>query len=186
MADAGESYEKILVADLQRAIDYLRFAEAKNAALVVLGSGWFVAGLNLECSGKAIPSPFLYSVPLMMAFAFCSALISLFSFLPRLKLATFLGGRRAGPHSPNLLYFGDIAAVPIKVLHSQFRSRYYPSNADLRDEYIEDLVVQISVNSDIAVRKMKLFSFGVGLIFVAALILLIPTIILVVRTLRAA
>jgi hypothetical protein len=32
----GETYEKVLAANLQRAIDFLRFAEVKNAPLLVL------------------------------------------------------------------------------------------------------------------------------------------------------
>ncbi len=185
MTDPGESYEKILVADLQRAIDYLRFAEAKNAGLIVLGSGWFVAGFNMECSGKDIPAPFTSAVPFTMIFAFSAAMIALFSFIPRLNLSKFLGSRRAGPHVRNLLYFGDIAAVQIKALPSQLKTRYYPDDTGPSVEYIHDLTVQLSVNSEIAVRKMRLFSCGVGLIFVAALTLLVPTAVLAVRTMRA-
>lgn len=186
MAGAGDSYEKILVADLQRAIDYLRFAEAKNAALVVLGSGWFIACLNLECSGRPIPAPFNHCVPLAMVFALAAALLALVSFLPSLDLSKFLGGKRAGPHPHNLLFFGDIASLQIKTLQAELRARYYPDDAGHRSEYIEDLTVQLSVNSEIAMRKMRLFSFGVGLVLIAALTLIIPSIFLAFHTMRTA
>lgn len=186
MADADDSYEKILTADLQRAMDYLRFAEAKNAALVVLGSGWFIACLNLECGGKSIPAPFNHCIPLAMIFAFAAALLALISFLPSLDLSKFLGGKRAGPHPPNLLFFGDIACLQIKTLQAELRARYYPDNSGPRVEYIDDLTVQLSVNSEIAVRKMKLFSFGVGLVLIAALTLILPSIALAFHAIRTA
>ena len=185
MASANESYERILTANLQRANDFLRFAEAKNAALIALGSGWFIASLNLECSGKTIPSPFTLCVPVAMIFSLSAAMLSLVSFLPRLNLAHFRGGRRAGPHNKNLLYFGDIASIPIKTLEAELRSRYYPDGEDLRPEYLEDLAVQVSVNSEIAMRKMKLFRGGVTTMAIAVVATVIPALILTFRNLEA-
>ncbi len=181
MASATESYEKILTANLQRANDFLRFAEAKNAALIALGSGWFVATLNLECGGKPIPRPFTACVPIAMSFALCAAVVSLISFLPRLRLDSFRGGKRAGPHPKNLLYFGDIASLPIRTLESEMRSRYVADQADPSPAYIHDLAEQISVNSDIAVRKMRLFSLGAIAMFVAVFVFLIPALVLAAR-----
>jgi len=41
-------YEKLLTANLQRAVDFVKFAETKNAALLALSSAWVVAALNLD------------------------------------------------------------------------------------------------------------------------------------------
>ena len=51
-----DAYEKILTANLQRTIDFLKFAEAKNAALLALASAWVVAIFNLTCSHKPMES----------------------------------------------------------------------------------------------------------------------------------
>jgi hypothetical protein len=170
----GELYEKLLTANLQRALDFLRFAEAKNAALLGLASAWVVAIINLQCSGKAIPKPLELGLQLALVLALCAGLLAMFSFLPRLNLAGFFGGKRAGPHSKNLLFFGDISTIHIKPLEQEFRSRYWPdSDKGHRDEYLNDLVVQISVNSDITVRKMHLFRWGMVLILVSGIGLLV-------------
>ena len=100
MADPGESYERILTANLQRAIDFLRFAEAKNAALLALASGWAIAGANLEGNGHTMPGPFPIFVPLAVLFSLCAAVLAIWSFLPRLRLPSFLGGKRAGLTRP--------------------------------------------------------------------------------------
>jgi hypothetical protein len=167
--DPHESYEKILIANLQRAIDFLKFAEAKNAALLALASAWVVAAINLECSGRIIPGAFALGIPVALLCALCAGLLAMVSFLPQLYLPKFLGGKRAGPHPKNLLYFGDISTLPIKSLEHDLRSRYLPSETSFTEEYIHDLIVQISVNSTIAMRKMRLFRIGIRLIFVAAL-----------------
>jgi hypothetical protein len=174
MADPGESYEKILTANLQRAIDFLRLAEAKNAVLLVLASGWAIAGINLEGNGRAMPGHFPFFVPLAVLFSFCAVVLAIWSFLPRLHLPSFLGGKRAGPHPLNLLYFGDIGALTVKSLEAEMRSRYYPKEIAPRSEYTHDLTVQISVNSTIAMRKMLLFRVGIVFVLLAGASLLIP------------
>jgi hypothetical protein len=96
------------------------------------------------------------------------------SFMPKLNLSAFLGGKRAGPHPKNLLYYGDIASLPIKQLEQDLHGRYYPDSKEYKSEYIHDLVVQLSVNSDVTLRKMRLFRWGMGLILLAGIILLVP------------
>lgn len=39
--DQQEAFEKILTSNLMRAIDFVKFAEAKNAALLTFNSAWF-------------------------------------------------------------------------------------------------------------------------------------------------
>jgi hypothetical protein len=172
--EPADVYQQILIANLQRVIDFLKFAEAKNAALLALASAWLVASINLECSGKAIPGFFALSVPLAMLCALIAALLAMMSFLPRLNLPWFLGGKRAGPHPRNLLYFGDISALSVKSLAEEMHTRYYPTTEGHREEHINDLIVQISVNSTITMRKMRLFLWGMRLIALAGICLLLP------------
>lgn len=102
---------------------------------------------------------------------------ALFSFFPRINLGWFLGGPRAGPHTKNLLYFGDIASLTVSDFRKEFHARYYPSNGrSNKQEYLDDLTVQIAINSQITGRKMWLFRWGLGLISVAAAVLTPPTV----------
>jgi hypothetical protein len=185
MADPAESYERMLTANLQRAIEFLRFAEAKNAALLALASGWAIAGVNLEGNGRTMPGRFPFFVPLAVLFSLCAAVLALWSFLPRLHLPSFLGGKRAGPHPHNLLYFGDISALTVKSLEAEMRSRYYPQEATPRGEYTHDLITQISVNSTIAMRKMRLFRVGIGFVLLAGASLLVPALAAALKAVKA-
>lgn len=174
-SDPQDAYVQMLTANLQRALDFLKFAEAKNAALLAFASAWLGATLNLECSGKALPKGFAISIPIALLCALCAGILSMVSLLPRLHLPSFLGGRRAGPHAPNLLYFGDIITLPIKTLEQDMPARYLSTGPGHRDEYVHDLTVQLSVNSEITMRKMRLFNWGMRLILLGGVVLLLPS-----------
>lgn len=45
--DQQEAYEKHLTATLARVIDFVKFAEAKNAALLTFSSAWTLATINI-------------------------------------------------------------------------------------------------------------------------------------------
>lgn len=183
-SEAAEAYEKILTASLQRAVDFLKFAETKNAALLALSSAWVLAAINLESSGKVIPGLLAGGVVLALFLSLCAAMVAMLSFVPKLHLPGFLGGQRAGPHPHNLLYFGDISGLTIKTLEADLHERYFPKGKAPTDEYIHDLVVQIGVNSQIAKRKMRFFTVGVWFIVLAAVVLLLPVVGIVSHTIR--
>ena len=169
-----DAYVQMLTANLQRTLDFLKFAEAKNAALLALVSAWIGETLNLEC-GKSLPNGFTISIPIALLCALCAGVLAIVSLLPRLHLPSFLGGKRAGPHPPNLLYFGDISALPIKTLEQDMPARYLSTGPGYRDEFIHDLTVQLSVNSEITMRKMLLFNWGMRFILLGGAVLLLPS-----------
>ena len=184
-SDPQDAYVQMLTANLQRALDFLKFAEAKNGALLALASAWIGISLNLESSGKALPSGFAISIPLALLCALCAGILAMVSLLPRLHLPSFLGGKRAGPHPPNLLYFGDIRALPIKTLEQEMPARYLSTGQGYRQEYIHDLTVQLSVNSEITIRKMHLFNWGMRFILLGGVVLLLPSLWLVVMSVKS-
>lgn len=181
----NEIYDKILTANLQRAIDFLKYAEAKNGALLALASAWIVAIINLLSGNKVIPGWINISIRVTLILSLLAGILAMLSFMPKLKLIAFLGGKRAGPHPKNLLYYGDIASLPIKTLTAELHNRYMPKAQGVRAEYLQDLVVQLSVNSEITLRKMMFFRWGMALILIAGILLLIPAIVMVGRTLLA-
>ena len=185
MFEPDEVYEKILVADLQRVIDFLKFAETKNAALLALSSAWTLATIGLECAGRTLPGLFTFTVPIALVLVLAAAILATLSFFPKVRLPKFLGGKKAGPHHKNLLFFGDIASMTVKEFSQAIRARYYPVKDELREEYLSDLAVQINVNSSITLRKMQLFKWGVGLAMGAGVCLLVPALVLACSALKA-
>ena len=176
------AFEKILTANLQRALDFQKYAEAKNAALLTIASAWVIAIINLISSGKRLPDGLNTCVYFVLPLSICAGILAMISFLPRTNLPKFLGGKQAGPHPKNLLCYGDISLLPLKTFEQDITARYCTvAQTDLSADYIHDLIVQISVNSLITMRKLKFFRYGMILICLAALVMLIPVLGLAIK-----
>jgi hypothetical protein len=169
-ADQDDAYEQILLSLLPRTIEFLKFSETKNAALLTFASAWSLALLGiLANSGSHINPTAMTSLAVALPLVVIAGAIAMMSFFPRLNVGWFLGGPRAGPHEKNLLYFGDIATLTVSEFKKCIQERYHQANA--RKNYFNDLEVQIAVNSSITCRKMRLFRWGLVLLALATLVL---------------
>ena len=74
--------------------------------------------------------------------------------------------------------------MPIKTLEQDMPARYLTTGQGYRDEYIHDLTVQLSVNSEITMRKMRLFNLGMRFILVGGVVLLLPSLCLAFTAIR--
>jgi Family of unknown function (DUF5706) len=156
--EISETYEKVLLGKLQRVIDFLKFAEAKNAALLTLSSALTIAIGNLLLN-NSVPLAITRGLWIALPLAMAAGILAILSFLPRLCLPTFLGGSRAGPHPKNLLYFGDAVALSPKEYKAMMED-HYVSSGKLTPQYVDDLLTQIHINSSITHRKMRFFQIG--------------------------
>jgi hypothetical protein len=164
-----EAIATLLLANLQRTIDFLKYAEAKNGALLTFASAWVLAILNIVLKDKPPTGILLYEYTVIPPFIL-AGLAALISFFPRIHLPGFLGGRRAGPHPKNLLYFGDVGRMTVSEFQKAVRDNYYPQDSGgITDAYIRDLMVQIAVNSQITNRKLRLFQIGLCLVMIAGI-----------------
>lgn len=160
MSGTDELYEKSLAALLSRVLDMLRFAEAKNAALLAFASAWIVGIVNLLSSGRTLPYGYhgacLIALPLFVV----AAIAAIVSMLPKLNAWALIGAPKGS--SRNLLYFGDIAEMSVDAFKRDVRSSYKPVDAEtpFSELYLGDLEAQIAINAKIAVRKHKIFHFG--------------------------
>lgn len=169
--DQEEAFDKILSANLQRVIEFLKYAEAKNGALLTLASVWGLAIINILAPERSISIPYRAALSLSLPFILVAVLIAIWSFSPRMHLPGFLGGRRAGPHPPNLLFFGDLRKLTVAEVEQQLKARYLPPEEHTTtDDYVHALAVQISVNSQIVRRKLVRFSWGLAFMVLAVLL----------------
>jgi hypothetical protein len=186
-----EVFEKIMSANLQRAIDFVKYAEAKNGALLTFGSAWILAIIGLLSNEKSLPFgistalaiafekslPFGIGAVLAMALPFFIGAVTLamLSFFPQMNWAILLKGKPAG--SKNLLFFGDIASMTFSDFERTLRQRYFQSGREgLSEEYLHDITMQVFANSKIAKRKLRMFQNGILLIAVAVSIIIIPVV----------
>jgi Family of unknown function (DUF5706) len=175
--DQQEAYEKALVTSLARVIDLVKFAEAKNAALLAFTSAWTVAAANLMARESVSPLAFINVLPVSGSLFLIAALIALYSILPRVKLADFFKGEQRISRDLNLLFYGDISEVDIMNYPERLRARYLPDEKQsATDQYLSDLSCQIHVNSTIANRKYSLFKMGAWISLLSMAVLASPAI----------
>jgi|SRR5579871_2733125 len=169
--DQEDALEKMLAAQLARTLDFVKFAEAKNGAILVLSSGWILASVNLLSGEHKLAHSYDKALWISVPLFVLAGLLSIFSFLPRM-LRNFIKPKDG---TKNLLFFGDIAELPIAQFKERVFERYRPeADHSVTDRYLDDLCVQISVNAKIASRKFKLFNAAVACVVLAIISLLIP------------
>lgn len=161
-AHTGKTLEPMMIANLSRAIDFVKFGEAKNAALLTFASAWVLGSATLAINPSAREVPqilwgLIFGAPCFVV----AALLATISFLPRIDLDILLGEKPGGER--NLLFFGHLSETPPKDLYGALARRYVTAGAEtLKDAYFVDLGCQIAVNSKVAKRKYKLFLWAVN------------------------
>src|SRR3954465_3521819 len=145
---------------LNRVIDWLKFAEAKNTGSVGLSSTGLGVIVTFLVAGPPIPT--LSGVGLGIgAFALMlSLLLTVASFFPSTDLEKHLVGERERPTArDNLLYYGHLSRYEPRALVEAIAEMYFeqegqtyvPSKLDI------DLAAQIVTNARITVRKLTFF-----------------------------
>lgn len=163
--DQQEAFEKMLSTTLTRIIEFTKFAEAKNAALLTFCSAWLVALLNTLLSGKVDSGMWYNAIVVMLTLFGISAGLCITSFLPKTELSRFT---QTDNRKDNLIFFGDIASVRLPEFEPQFTARYMPVGNDMvTPAYIHDLAQQVAVNSRIANRKFQRFNLAATFCFLA-------------------
>lgn len=163
--------EPMMLASLARAIDFVKFGEAKNAALLTFTSAWILGSANVAVGDVTDVHPIvrpvlMIGVLLLVTGAFCA----LASFLPRTDLQKLKGKWHANPRT-NHLFFGHLAVLKSDDLHTRFAELYLSAGrTGLNAQYLDDLGCQIVVNSKIAATKFLLFTLGVRATIAALLV----------------
>ena len=171
--DQEEAYEKILSSTLARVIDFVKFAEAKNAALLTFSSAWILASFNLRYGSARISEAdwvwaFNWALPMFTV----GSMISFMTFLPEINLDEFY----KDPEKKSLLFFGDAASFCPTLYKERLEQFYLPGDGHwATQKYLDDLAVQINVNSKIAVKKFLYFKVAAMLVFSAIAVLLYPS-----------
>lgn len=145
---------------LTRVVDWLKFAEAKNAALLTLNAG-AAAGIIGWLGGDQVPPPWLTpAVQLGLALIVVSAVVALASFLPVVNIDWL---RRRGKHTDtrSVLFFAEIAGSdPGSYLELLRKAAGLGAEAPPPTRLERDYAIQIVVNSEIATAKFRLFKAG--------------------------
>lgn len=169
--DQQEAYERLLSANHARMIDFSKFAEAKNAALLTFCSVWMGAIITILRTANELPLGYGYAFMAALALLFIAAVISLKSLMP--KFLDHIHKRE--DDYKNLLYFGDIDRAGIAAYPEMAAELYMPTGSDSATEtYLHDLAVQTAIHARIAHRKFRMFNWAGSLLLAAFACLLVP------------
>lgn len=176
--DQQEAYEKLLSANHGRMIDFSKFAEAKNAALLTFCSVWMGAIITLLRAPQELPLGYTHAFRAALLLLFIAAVISLKSLMPR-----FLDQmHKREDDYKNLLYFGDIAKGGTKDYPDMAADLYMPAGNDSATAtYLRDLSVQTAIHAKIAHRKFRMFNLAGSLVLTAFAIMTLPPLIFCIR-----
>jgi len=141
--------------------EWLKFAEAKNAALLAANSAVVIGALRLA-DGKVFLFPLAeYYFYFFIAIVSLGGLICLLSFVPKLDIPWLLP-TTLSKDKDNLVFYGDISGYDpssyVKALHHQSGKA-----VKTVDPFEEDLAEQVIINSRIALKKYQLFNIALWL-----------------------
>jgi len=140
---------------LAQANDWLKFAEAKNGALVVFNSAILLATVQLigeHPPGHILPKLYLAS---LWGFLGASLAIALFSFLPKTTIPLLSAGERPSPRD-NLIFFGAAKKYTAQDYAAAINARYGIGEPDDK-QWEHDVSEQVVTNARIAVWKYTCF-----------------------------
>lgn len=172
--DQQESFEKLMSANHGRMIDFVKFAEAKNAALLTFSSVWIGAIINLLKSPDDLPFGYKYAFEAALPLLAVAAVMCLKSLLPRFLDKVY----KREDDVVNLLYFGDITKGGVKDYPDMAQKEYMPLEGEsVTPTYLRDLAVQTAIQAAIAHRKFRIFHWAGSLVLIAFVCMSVPPIV---------
>jgi hypothetical protein len=153
-------------------IDWVKYAEKKNAALLVAASGLVVSLIGRfpdKTSSSGIRACFWIGCASLVI----SAVISLISFIPQIEFPWIVSRRKTGSED-NLFFFGHIAdySAP-ELIDALYRSEGVQSASN---KLQLDLAGQIIVNARISLKKFQLFTASIWLAALGVAFLMCATV----------
>lgn len=132
--------------------DWLKFAEAKHGALMVLNSGVVFGVLSVRKDYPQVP-PLVFMLVLG-----CLGLSLLFSFVSLFPRSRKTSINKPKPKNTNLFFNGHLALYDLEDLKHELNNRLGTSHAFNALE--EDLASQVIIASAIAAKKYRLFIYA--------------------------
>jgi hypothetical protein len=171
-ADLDRDVETRLSDLLNRVIDWLKFAEAKNTGAVGLASTGLGVIVTFLVAGPPVPEVAGAGLGIGAVALMLSLLLAVASFLPSTNLERHLASSRSQPNpSDNLLFYGHLARYEPRALARAIAQHYFDAADDFQPSKLAlDLAGQAVTNARITVRKLDFFKYSLLLFAVGVLI----------------
>lgn len=146
---------------LQQVNEWLKFGEAKNAALLAFNLS-VIFGVLKVCNEISPDTTWiLLLVKVCVTFLMLSSISCLISYVPQLKIKWLIQNDIKDFRNRNILYFGDIAKLTSSDLIEAVIERTGEKNEP--NHFQINLSEQIVVNSKIALYKYTIFNISLWL-----------------------
>ena len=155
---------------LERSNYWLTFSESKNAALVAFNVAIIAIIGEIANSNMCL-------LGLSYLFIIVSIFICLTSFVPNLSKESKQSESNKKNLKVNLIYYVEIAQLDAVSYIEGLKNKYHFHMIEWEQEVCRDYAEEIIINSQIAVRKYKLFQYAV-LAYLMCVILFFVNIIL--------
>ncbi|AFZ60228.1 hypothetical protein H6G54_08365 [Anabaena cylindrica FACHB-243] len=165
---------------LEIVIDWLKFAEAKNAVLLAFSGAGVTAIITYISAASNIPKSLILSLPASTFILSISSLVCLFSFLPKTNLEhiVWMQGKPSKNfktlqnNTDNLYYYGHLMKYKNIELLDAMNQLYCDNKISqpYKKEYL-DIATQIIINSEIAFLKFRFFTFSLWILIFSILII---------------
>lgn len=163
-----------LLTIFQNVNDWLRFAEAKNAALLAFSGTAMTAILTVLITAQGLPNSLRIGLLISTIFLNSCTLLCALSFLPKTNLERLLWirdkpYRKLKPTiTDNLYYFGDLQKYSSAELLEALNKQYVNNSAILPyGKESNDIAIQIIINSSIASMKFYLFTYALYFLIIS-------------------
>lgn len=135
---------------LNRVMDMLKYAEAKNTILLTFESGLLYVVFT-EYLDEIVKYPvyLLWISPLLVSFMFL-----ILSFLPKLSKSDSI-------KNTNIQFYGDISKIDVDEYN-----RIFVDKINKIEDFNADLVAQIHYNSQLTNKKFRAFKLAIWFLFV--------------------
>ncbi len=142
---------------LSKVNEWIKFAEAKNAANVAFCSAGIFAVARMSLGAESLNKFLLIYLVVVLILLVISSALSLLSFIPQLKTPWVHIGSR--DKDDNLLYFGHAC----KYTASTYLDKLHSGKAQKSENYDLELLYsgQIVINSRVALVKFKQFDLAI-------------------------
>jgi hypothetical protein len=158
--------EKKLIFLFNNVNDWLKYLETKNAVLATILGAAIFGILTLLNTKDCFIKDYKISFICLVIFLFAGIIASLISFFPLRKFNFF----NEPDQNDNVFYYGSIAKYSYINYEELIKKKLNIQGNLQLNEYCEDLIKQIIINSKITERKTKIFSLNLKMIFTGIII----------------